>query len=285
MTQLQPIFLKNFSKNRITYGPNVGKKVNFRVVADKDFKTEVENEAKRLAAGLVGLYLKFAPDRVRDKLVAYYRVLKQPFPNRLSTINENTQLTRDEVAAVFPLMQALTIEKAKADSDKVGAFYSPSTNEMVFRVSNIDAGSVAHEMTHAYANQGWLDFINLMRLRGMSETVQLDEGMTQLMERVVVLEWHSKQPSTTLIPTAAYGSTFSDKANEFVKQLGKDVAFEAYFGGWINFTSNDKPEDTLEIGNTTKKKWKWPWRSTTTVLPRRSTTPIRPMQYFRWVFR
>ena len=39
-------------------------------------------------------------------------------------------------------------------------------------------------------------------------------------------------------------------------------AYEAYFGGWIDFTDTDKPEDTLLIGKAkkTQKKWKWPWR-------------------------
>src|SRR5262245_12205390 len=41
MKQLQPLFLKNFSKNRITYGTKVGQSVRFRVVTDTDFKAEV----------------------------------------------------------------------------------------------------------------------------------------------------------------------------------------------------------------------------------------------------
>jgi hypothetical protein len=150
------------------------------------------------------------------------------------------------------------VEKARADADKIGGFYSPSTKEMVFREAGIDAGVVAHEMAHAYAAQGWYDFINLMRLRGMKETDKLDEGMTTLIERIVVQAWHASQPS--IIPLPRYDSTYTDRANEFIKQLGKDLAFEAFFGGWIDFTSNAKPEDSLVIGNKKQKKWKWPWR-------------------------
>jgi len=260
MKELQPIFQKKFSKNRITYGPLVGKSVRFRVVADKDFKAEVEQEAKRLANSILPITLKFAPEIVWKKLQAFYKANKEPFPTRLQTIDENTKLTREEKVAIFTLLEVLTVKKATDDADKVAAFYSPSMKEIVFRDSEIDAGTVAHEMAHAYANQGWHDFINLMRLRGMGNTHELDEGMTTFIERTIVQKWHLKQPSNTTIPLPGYDSKFTDRAQEFIKQLGQDVAFEAYFGGWIDFTNNAKPEDTLKIGNKNKKKWTWPWR-------------------------
>jgi hypothetical protein len=263
MTQLQPLFKKNFSRNRILYGPTVGTSVKFRVVADNDFKAEVEREAQRLADNAVPLHLKFAPEKVLEKLEGYYRATGKQFPPRLQRIDENTKLTHDEKAAIFPLLQILTVEKARADADKVGGFFSPSLQEIVFRESQINAGTVAHEMAHAYADKGWHDFINLMRLRGMEEAHKLDEGMTTYIERIVVLQWHAQQPANTVIPLTGYDATFTNRADEFVKQLGKDWAFGAYFGGWIDFTSNAKPEDTLIIGNKTKKKWKWPWRRTT----------------------
>lgn len=271
MKELRPIFLKNFSKKKITYGPKVGQPVKFRVVADTDFKSEVVKEAKRLADSVMPLHLKFAPEKVREKLERYYKALGQKFPARLDTIDENTKLTNDEKVAIFTLLQVLTVEKAKADADKIGAFFSPSTAEMVFRKSGIDAGTVAHEMAHAYADQGWFDFIMLMKLRGMKQTDKLDEGMAALIERIVVIDWHAKQPALTAIPPAAYDSTYTDRAKDFVKALGKDRAYEAYFGGWIDFTSNARPESSLIIGKKKKKKWKWPWTHTVSQL--------------RWVFR
>jgi hypothetical protein len=266
MKQLQPLFQKNFSKNKITYGPKVGMPVNFRIVADKDFKAEVVKEAKILADNIMPLYMKFAPEKVRDRLERSYRARKEKFPARLHTIDKDTKLTQEEKATIFPLLEALTVAKIRADADKFGGFFSPSTNEIVLRESQIDAGTVAHEMAHAYADQGWRDFIDLMRLRGMKETDKLDEGMTTLVERIIVREWHAMQPSGTTMPLVAYDSTYTDRANEFVKQLGKDWAFEAYFGGWIDFRSNANPEDTLVIGNKKKKKWKWPWRTIPKIL-------------------
>jgi hypothetical protein len=169
------------------------------------------------------------------------------------------------------LLQVLTVTKATAEADKTGGFFSPLTNEIVFRESQIGAGTVAHEMAHAYADQGWHDFIHMMKLRGMKETDKLDEGMATHIERIIVKQWWANQPSNTTIPIAGYDSTYTDRANEFVKALGKDLAYEAYFGGWIDFTSNATPEDTLVIGNKKKKKWKWLWRHT--------------IRQFRWVFR
>lgn len=285
MAELQPIFKKHFSKKKITYGPLVGKTVKFRVVADTVLKSEVEQEAKRLANGMIPMTLKFAPEIVRKELQNFYRVVQQPFPDRLNVIDENTQLTNEEKIAIFTLMQVLTIQKATADAYKIGGFYSPSTKEIVFRKSQIDAGTVAHEMAHAYANQGWLDFINLMRLRGMKNTHELDEGMTTLIERTVIQEWFKKQPAATTIPLPGYDSTFTDLAKDFVKQLGKEFAFEAYFGGWVDFTNAAKPEDTLVIGNKKKKKWKWPWRKSSPAsrqslrLPSPPAPPVRPSRY------
>jgi hypothetical protein len=261
--QLQPLFQKNFSRNKITYGPEVGKPVKFRVVADKDFKPELEKEALQLANSIAPLYLKFAPEKVREKLEGWYKVTRQKFPARLQTIDENTKLTQEEKTAIFSILKVLTVAKIKADADKVAAFYSLFTKEMIFPASQIDVAAVAHEMAHAYANQGWHDFINLMLLRGMKGTDKLDEGMTTLIERIIVKDWYAKQPSNTIMPLASYDYTYTNRAAEFVKQLGKDLAFEAYFGGWTDFTSNAKPEDTLIIGNKKKKKWYWPllWRT------------------------
>ena len=260
MRDLQPLFQKHFSRNKITYGPTVGKPVKIRVVANKDFKAEVTEEGKRLARSTMALHLKFAPELVRRDLERFFRTLRQPFPDRLRTINEQTRLTSEEQAAIFPLLQALTVHKATTEANKMGGFYSRSSNEIVLRDSQVDAGAVAHEMAHAYANQGWDDLIRMMKLRRMKDTDTLDEGMTTLIERIVVDAWFAKQPSSTLIPLTRYDSTYTDRAREFVKELGQDRAFEAYFGGWIDFTSNATPEDTLVIGKRTKKKWKWPWR-------------------------
>jgi hypothetical protein len=263
MKQLRPLFQKAFSKNKIVYGNGiVGKAVSFRVLADKDFKAELGTEAKRAAANVMPSVLKFAPEIVKKRLVSYYQGINERFPARLNTIDENTKLTADEKAIVFAMAHAQTLKKVKDDADNVDGFYSPSSKEIIFRDTLISAGAVAHEMAHAYADQGWRDFIRMMQLRGMKETDKLDEGMTTYIASIVVTQWHAKQPSKTIIPSAGYDATYTDRAREFVKQLGDHWAYEAYFGGWIDFTDTDNPEDTLLIGKAkkTQKKWKWPWR-------------------------
>lgn len=280
--QLRPLFLKNFSRKKITYGPKVGKAVKFRVVADANFKAEVIKEAQQLANNLLPMTLKFAPEIILKKLQGFYKAIQEPFPARLRVIDEKTELTKDEKSAVLTLLEVLTVQKATADANKIGGFYSPSTQEMVFRSSQIDAGTVAHEMAHAYADQGWRDFIDLMRLRGMENTHELDEGMTTVIERVVVMAWHAKQPSKTTISSPGYDSTFTNLAQDFIKQLGKDIAFEAYFGGWIDFINSARPENALVIGKR-KKPWKWSWRKSSPVPSqspsRRSAPPVTPSRY------
>jgi hypothetical protein len=260
MTQLQPLFQQSFSRNKVTYGPKVGRAVRFRIVASKDFKAEVRNEAQRLADSTMPTTLKFAPEIVQKELQRYYDVLGKPLPPRLNVINEHTQLTSNEKAAISALIEVLTVQQAIADADKIGALYSPSQGEIIFRDSQIDAGTVAHEMAHAYADQGWFDFITLMRLRGMRDVQKLDEGMTTHIERIIVRKWHTQQPSNTTIPLAGYDATFTDLALDFITQLGERGAYEGYFGGWIDFTNNAAPEDSLRIGKAQPKAWQWTWR-------------------------
>jgi hypothetical protein len=122
-------------------------------------------------------------------------------------MDENTKLSADEKAVVFTWAEALTVKNVKDDADKVDGFYSRSTKEIIFRDSAISAGAVAHEMAHAYAGQGWHDFIDMMQLRGMKDTDKLNEGMTTHIASLVVTQWHAKQPSNTIIPSSGYDTS------------------------------------------------------------------------------
>jgi hypothetical protein len=258
MQVLLPLFQKNFSKNKITYG-TVGTAIKFRTVAEKDFEAEVVKEAERLAENILPLQLKFAPELVGKQLAGFYKTLAEPLPARLRTIDASTQLTRDEKAAVSSWAKVMTIANAKREAANTGAFYSTLAKEIVFREIQIGAGTVSHEMAHAYASQAWHDLMHMMKMRGMKDSDKLDEGMATNIERIIVNDWWAKQPSKTTIPLPGYDSTYTNRAKEFLKALGNDLAYEAYFGGWIDFTSNAKPEDTLIMGKS-EKKWKWPWR-------------------------
>lgn len=262
--ELQPFFKQVLSRQiktggaKITYGPAIGGKVTLTVVADGDFEKASEAEAKRLAAQLQKKALKFTPDVVQRKLIAFYKAQGESLPSRLSVVDEKTRLTPDEDAAVFSIARMLTIALAKKEAADVDGFYSPSTKTVSLRESSITAGVIAHEMTHAYAHPNWSDFIYLMQVRGMKETDKLNEGMTSRLSGLVIDAWFAKQSGGTM-PSTGYGPDYIAIADDFIKDIGQEAAFTAFFGGFVDFTDNDKPEDFLLIGRA-KKKWKWKWR-------------------------
>jgi hypothetical protein len=262
--ELQPFFKQVLSRQlkprgaKITYGPAIGGKVNLAVVADSDFAKASEAEAKRLAARLQQRALKFAPDVVQRRLIAFYKAQGQALPSRLSVVDEKTRLTPDEDAAVFSIPRAITIAEAQSEAAKVDGFYSTTTKTISLRQSAITAGAIAHEMTHAYAHPNWDDFIFLMQVRGMKETDKLNEGMTSHLSGLVIDAWFAKQSGGT-IPSTGYGPDYIAIAEDFIKEVGQEAALTAFFGGFVDFTDNDKPEDSLLIGSA-KKKWKWKWR-------------------------
>lgn len=262
--QLQSAFKAALSRQlkaggpKITYGPKIGKAVTVNIIADSDFEKASQDEGKRLADQLQKKILKFAPDTVQRQLIDYYRVQGENLPRRLATIDENTKLRPDEAGAIFSVARAMTITRAKQEAKTVDGFFSTTTKKIALRESALTAGVVAHEMTHAYANPNWEDFIYLMQLRRMKETEKLNEGMTSHFAGLAVTEWYSKHGTGT-IPNSGYGSDYTRIADEFIKEVGQEAAFTAYFGGFVDFTDNDRPEDFLLIG-AEKKKWKWKWR-------------------------
>jgi hypothetical protein len=265
LKELQPHFQSQFSTKpvrgpRITFGRKVGTKVDITTVAPADWKKALEDEGTRLAKQLEPRVLDFAPEIVAQKLVEFYRILKQPFPqDRLGVINRNTRLTTEESAVVFSLAKAMTIAGAQADSDKADGFYSRTTSRIYLKNDGVTAGSVAHEMAHAYADGAWDDFIDMMRLRRMKDADKLNEGMTVVVADAVVKEWFKKQPAGATIPSTGYDSSYTDRAKEFIKAVGETAAYEAYFAGEIDFDPKKPPEDSLVIGKS-KKPFKWLWR-------------------------
>ena len=261
--ELQPIFRAKFSfqkkgvKNKILYGAKVGGNVLVEMLAEKDFAKEWLEEKKRRADGLEKLLLKFAPELIRDELVKYYAVLKQKLPERLNIIDENTKLDRDERAILFSLIKVMWLAKADEEISKLEGFYSQSRDKIVIKDSTASVAVLAHEMAHAYADRSWQDFTSMMILRKMKNANELDEGMATVIERIVVNEWVKKQADKKLTPPPAAYDTKT--AQEFIKLHGEKTFYESYFAGEVDFTDNDKPEDSLRLGKS-RKKWKWKWR-------------------------
>lgn len=263
--ELQPYFLDQFSTRpargrRIPFGAKIGTRVDIVAVGSWDWLKRRQEEAERMAKRVEPLYLKFAPERVAQKLVEYYRVSGQAFPaDRLKVIDENTRLTPEERGAIFSVVKALTMTITQEEADKADGFWSATTGRIYLKSDAVTAGSVAHEMAHAYTDGAWDDLMVMMLLRGMKNTDKLSEGMTVVMADRVVAEWFRKQPSGATFPSTGYDATYTARAQEFIKAVGEERALQAYFAGEIDFDPDRPPEDSLVIGKD-RKAWKWPWR-------------------------
>ncbi|RQP98874.1 hypothetical protein [Burkholderia stagnalis] len=272
---LAKIYAKHYSKKHVTLGPKVGKKIAVKLVEDSDMATALTEQAENIAADIVKSEMKFNPQRIMDELVNYYRTIKEPFPDRLKTIDENTSLTAEEQGALFGFMKSALVAEVRKDVDNTQGFFDLPRNagddgtifiraEFAKSVSFQSdlAGTIAHELAHAYADEGWRDFLRVMTAMGMLRTGQLAEGMATFIEDEIVSEWLATQPAKTLRPPLGYTDDpeVADSANSFIKAVGRDLALTAFFGGWINFANPDKPQDTIVVGRKAKKKWKWPWR-------------------------
>jgi hypothetical protein len=263
--ELQPLFLSLFSSRpptgpRIPYGSKVGKAVTIVTVAPKDWQKTMQEEGERVAKLVEPMYLKFAPDLVAQKLVDYYKLNREPFPSaRLKVIDENTRLTADERGVLFSMAKVMVMRVTQEEADKADGLYSRTTDRIFLKNDSVTAGSVAHEMAHAYADGAWSDLTWMMVLRRMKDVDKLNEGMTVVLADLVVAEWFRKQPSKTTIPSTGYDATYTGRAKEFIKAVGDQAAYEAYFAGEIDHDSRKPPEDSLVIGKA-KKPFKWPWR-------------------------
>ena len=54
-------------------------------------------------------------------------------------------------------------------------------------------------------------------------------------------------------------SFYQDLAKSFFKRVEKYRAYEAYFGGAINYSNEEDPLNSLRIGKRKPMNWKWPW--------------------------
>jgi hypothetical protein len=264
--QLKPIFLEKFSFKKkgakifTPYGAKVGQNVQLEMVADKDWKAAWTAEAQKRGDRLEKAVLKLAPELIHNQLIPYYKVLGQPLPDRLRVIDETTQLTGEERGVIFSLIKAQFIIDAEQEADKLEGFFSDADQKIYMKDSSANIAVLAHEMAHAYADHGWYEFIVMMTLRGMANTIKLDEGMAALIERIIVDAWVKKQPGTGVTaPPSAYDSTFTDLAKDFMRRVSTPIAYEAYFAGQVDFTDNRRPEDTLRLGKS-RRRWRWHWR-------------------------
>ncbi len=261
--QLQPIFRQKFSfrrrgvKNPILYGPRLNGNVRIELLPEADFLNERKAELLRRADEYERQALKFTPELIRDKLLKYYNAINKPFPGRLNVIDENTRLNTEEKTVLFTLLKALLLDKAESEIKMMEGFYSSTTDRIIIKDSAANVAVLAHEMAHAYADPVWHEFISLMALRNMKNVTEVDEGITTLFERLIVSEWIKRQKGKSIaVPPAVYDTKI---AIEFIKLLGWKAVYESYFGGAVENTNINRPEDSLIFG-ASRKSWRWKWR-------------------------
>jgi hypothetical protein len=268
---LSKIYLKRFSKYNVD---RVGKKVPVILATEPDLEAALRQHALDVADQQLQSMLKFNPEWVIRKLQDYYRVIEKPFPYAGKVFDENTKITREEKAAIFALVTQSLVSELQKDLKVTQGFYSrPKDRKGMGTIfirkeyaEDIDrrhdlAGTLAHELAHAYAEITWWDFVDGLSANGMPKVGALIEGMATHFERIIVYDWFNDQPAGTLIPLAGYRDEpdVKDTADEFLKAVGEQAAYQAYLGGWIWFTDIRNPQDSILVGKA-KKNWRWPWR-------------------------
>ena len=124
------------------------------------------------------------------------------------------------------------------------------------------AGSLAHEMAHAYSHEFWTLFIFTMANRKMKDVNKVNEGLTILIADQVNQQFVNRHPRQIIGDTGSgYDKSFTDRAGEFVKVAGgRERVFRAYFGGHLDFVPKKEgvnPEDAIVMG---PRRFKWPFR-------------------------
>jgi menaquinone-dependent protoporphyrinogen IX oxidase len=270
------IYKKKYVARGLTFGPLVGKKIPVKLVADADMKAELAKQAERIGNDIIHAMLKFNPQKVLDDLTKYYDALGEPLPDRLKKVDENTKLNKEENGVLFGAMQGVLLAQVTKDADQTLGFFAlgkkPKDLGTMFvraEFAKTDnalselAGTVAHEMAHAYAGTRWRDFMRVMFAVGMMRTGELEEGMATFFEAEVTEEWLKTQPEGTKAPTPGYTDMpeVADSRDTFLADVDRDPALYAFFGGWVDFKDINHPQDTIVVGKPTKKAWKWPWQS------------------------
>jgi hypothetical protein len=261
------------AKGKVTQRSRVGMKIPIVLVTDQGLEAALQQQAIDVADRLLHARLRFNPQWVLDRLRKYYKAINVPFPYQGKTIDENTKLSREEIGVLTGFLKAALINDLKGDVAATQGMYAQpadgrGTGKIFARKESAEdsgkyhelAGTLAHELAHAYAERNWWDFLDALSANDLPRTGELAEGMAVHFERIIVYEWLKDQPTDTPVPLAGYRDQpeVAQTAQQFLDAVGKDAAYEAYFGGWISFKNIDRPQDAIQVGKN-KKTWKWPW--------------------------
>jgi hypothetical protein len=257
---VRPLFKKEFSRRGPPLPNEIGRRISVKVVPDSGWASELTKEAERQAADLVPRYCKFAPEMVVSRLQQFYNARGEELPKRLTTIDENTKLNAAETRWVVGAAQGFIIKRAKSNAANVLGIYSRSQKVIIVPKSALVLGTLTHELAHAYAHEGWVDFMRLVDALGKYDSSnKLNEGMAVKIASTVLDEWLNSQPTGTAKPSLGYDPGYETRADSFLSEVGDEQGYEAYFGGWVDYTNDADPLGSLKIGNKNPTTWKWHW--------------------------
>lgn len=220
---------------------------------------------------------QFNPDYLLKILLQYYKANQQPFPKIYRNFDKNTPLLeadRRYLRAVLRRQFDLFVD------ENTDGFYSMKEDKIYIR-PGLDliplVGAIAHELAHAYAHNGWNDFIHIMIFGGMKNANKFNEGLTALLSQEVANKWAHRQKKIPGEPHTGYDKKTLELALDFMgkkKKGGRDQEVDlrlkqAYFGGHIhprekkNKVLVDDPWKGFMIGDEkkltpVKKDWPWP---------------------------
>jgi len=250
-------------KSTFRFANNIGFKsmkapVAVRVLGKADFNQQLAEEAQYLHDEDLHAFKKLRPFYVQDTLKGYYDKIGERFPDRLLTIDENTPLTREESVLIIGTKPPLRLNAA--------GFYSAAKKTLFIMQGELEPGVIAHEMCHAYADEGWNDFLLLMIANNLEPQITvLDEAVTSELADVAIYA----QPSDSTSPTMSrpsgyvgYGPSVQQQGSRFLSEVeggstAKATTMEAYFGGLVevNEDPKKKPIDWIvTLGSKKRKK-------------------------------
>ncbi|HEY6411186.1 MAG TPA: DUF4157 domain-containing protein [Ktedonobacteraceae bacterium] len=282
MKELKKFFLKEFSN--FTLKETQEKMQEFAVVPDKDMKETEIKDAKSEGEYQLKQTQKYNPQMLLYLLKNFY----YPDPVPYKEINETTQFKpKDKEYLIRNIILGDILDTHRGEKVTI-AFTSSHENKIYFSESRVNAaafasdidkvaGTIAHEMAHGFSSPNWYILTRVMLL-GKDGGI-LDEGMVaDRIAHPVARDWALDRKEGTKIPNTGYTDDpkFKKHADDFISQVGEQAALEAYFGGWIEWENDVKPEDSLIIGKKNveafdqyQKKgkkgsknfttWKWPW--------------------------
>ena len=272
MDELRPFYAARYAKYGGKAKHKPGDRVPIAVLGRQDFEASRTVLDAELLAEEHALITKYIP-HAASKVISGH--------GRMASVT----LIPVTAATILTPLQLELIKPRKGKSTRgLAGFYSVARDTIFVRVDQVEAGTIAHELGHAYASSLWGEFSVAMVLqteqvnaRGRgSETLSavffdVDEGATSKLAQAVLDDWYaaSTKPGMHSRPAAppsalvGYMTTTLTTAENFIRSIDGDLfgtpkanTFRTYFGGDLSFTIDEAEplESDVRCGGAKSKK-------------------------------